>query len=205
MEIKRDFYLKKLVDRMNNGLIKVVTGIRRCGKSYLLNTLFYHHLIESGVDEQHIIRFAFDSAEDLLKIGEDIVQLEKEGRGVDPKKFMGYISSCIVDDGRYYLLLDEIQRLDCFVAVLNGYLYNEKLDVYVTGSNAKLLSKDVATEFASTNRHLKMQEMLSRAFLISSRVTCRTDRMMMHRVQQQLEDNCKNKLGGLPVKNRQFS
>ena len=73
MEIKRDFYLKKLVDRMNNGLIKVVTGIRRCGKSYLLNTLFYHHLIESGVDEQHIIRFAFDSAEDLLKIGEDIV------------------------------------------------------------------------------------------------------------------------------------
>lgn len=148
MEIKRDFYLKKLVERMNNGLIKVVTGIRRCGKSYLLNTLFYHHLIESVVDEQHIIRFAFDSAEDLLKIGEDIVQLEKEGRGVDPKKFMGYISSCIVDDGRYYLLLDEIQRLDCFVAVLNGYLYNEKLDVYVTGSNAKLLSKDVATEFA---------------------------------------------------------
>lgn len=67
MEIKRDFYLKKLVERMNNGLIKVVTGIRRCGKSYLLNTLFYHHLIESGVDEPHIIRFAFDSAEDLLK------------------------------------------------------------------------------------------------------------------------------------------
>ena len=88
--------------------------IRRCGKSYLLNTLFYHHLLDNGIDVNHIIRFAFDSAEDLYLIGESLIQIEKEKRGVDPEKFMVYIRSKIVDEGMYYLLLDEIQMLDCF-------------------------------------------------------------------------------------------
>ena len=156
MKICRDFYLEKLIKRKNNGLIKVITGIRRCGKSYLLNNLFYHHLLESGVKEDHIIRFAFDSADDLYLIGESLIQLEKEKRGVDPEKFMAYIRSKINDDQMYYLLLDEIQIMDCFEAVLNGYMRKDNMDVFVTGSNAKLLSKDIATEFAGRGDEVHM-------------------------------------------------
>ena len=156
MEIRRDFYLDKLIKRKNNGLIKVITGIRRCGKSYLLNNLFYHHLLESGVDADHIIRFAFDSADDLYLIGESLIQIEKEKRGVDPEKFMAYIRSKVVGEEMYYLLLDEIQMLDCFEAVLNGYLRKDNMDVFVTGSNAKLLSKDIATEFAGRGDKVHM-------------------------------------------------
>lgn len=82
MEIRRDYYLDKLIKRKNNGLVKVITGIRRCGKSYLLNTIFYRQLLDSGVDENHIIRFAFDSADDLYLIGESLIKIEKEKRGV---------------------------------------------------------------------------------------------------------------------------
>lgn len=156
MEIRRDLYLNKLIKRKNNGLIKVVTGIRRCGKSYLLNNLFYNHLIESGVAADHIIRFAFDSADDLYFIGESLIQIEKEKRGVDPEKFMAYIRSQIVDNGMYYLLLDEIQLLDCFETVLNGYLRKDNMDVFVTGSNAKLLSKDIITQFAGRGDEVHM-------------------------------------------------
>ncbi|WP_329735518.1 ATP-binding protein [Catenibacterium mitsuokai] len=156
MEIRRDLYLNKLIKRKNNGLIKVVTGIRRCGKSYLLNNLFYNHLIESGVAAGHIIRFAFDSADDLYLIGESLIQIEKEKRGVDPEKFMAYIRSQIVDNGMYYLLLDEIQLLDCFETVLNGYLRKDNMDVFVTGSNAKLLSKDIITQFAGRGDEVHM-------------------------------------------------
>lgn len=156
MEIRRDLYLNKLIKRKNNGLIKVVTGIRRCGKSYLLNNLFYNHLIESGVAADHIIRFAFDSADDLYLIGESLIQIEKEKRGVDPEKFMAYIRSQIVDNGMYYLLLDEIQLLDCFEIVLNGYLRKDNMDVFVTGSNAKLLSKDIITQFAGRGDEVHM-------------------------------------------------
>ena len=156
MKIYRDFYLEKLIKRKNNGLIKVITGIRRCGKSYLLNNLFYHHLLEAGVKEDHIIRFAFDSAEDLYLIGESLIQLEKEKRGVNPEKFMEYIRSKINDDQMYYLLLDEIQMMDCFEAVLNGYMRKDNMDVFVTGSNAKLLSKDIATEFAGRGDEVHM-------------------------------------------------
>lgn len=156
MEIRRDLYLNKLIKRKNNGLIKVVTGIRRCGKSYLLNNLFYNHLIESGVAADHIIRFAFDSADDLYLIGESLIQIEKEKRGVDPEKFMAYIRSQIVDNGMYYLLLDEIQLLDCFETVLNGYLRKDNTDVFVTGSNAKLLSKDIITQFAGRGDEVHM-------------------------------------------------
>ena len=156
MEISRDFYLEKLIKRKNNGLIKVVTGIRRCGKSFLLNNLFYHHLLESGVDTDHIIRFAFDSADDLHLIGESLIQMNKEKRGADPEKFTAYIRAKVANDGMYYLLLDEIQMLDCFEAVLNGYLRKENMDIFVTGSNAKLLSKDIATEFAGRGDEIHM-------------------------------------------------
>lgn len=156
MEIRRDFYLDKLIKRRHNGLIKVITGIRRCGKSYLLNTLFYHQLLVNGVDESHIIRFAFDSADDLSLIGENLIQIEKEKRRVDPEKFMAYIRSKLTDQGMYYLLLDEVQLLDCFESVLNGYLRKENMDVYVTGSNAKFLSKDIITEFAGRGDEIHM-------------------------------------------------
>lgn len=156
MEIKRDFYLKKLICRRNNGLIKVITGIRRCGKSYLLNTIFYNYLLENGVDENHIIRFAFDSADDLYLIGESLIKIEKEKRRVDPEKFMAYIRSKMTDNGMYYLLLDEVQMLDCFESVLNGYLRKDNMDVYVTGSNAKFLSKDIITEFAGRGDEIHM-------------------------------------------------
>ena len=156
MEISRNFYLDKLIKRKNNGLIKVITGIRRCGKSYLLNNLFYHHLLESGVAADHIIRFAFDSADDLYRIGESLIGIEKEKRGADPEKFMAYVRTKVVDDGMYYLLLDEIQMLDCFEAVLNSYLRKDNMDVFVTGSNAKLLSKDIATEFAGRGDEVHM-------------------------------------------------
>lgn len=165
MEIRRDFYLDKLIKRKNNGLIKVITGIRRCGKSYLLNNLFYQHLLENGVDSNHIIRFAFDSADDLFLIGENLIQIEASKRGVDPEKFVNYIQSKVVDDRMYYLLLDEIQMLDCFEAVLNGYLRKKNMDIYVTGSNARLLSKDIASEFAGRGDEVRMYPLSFAEFL----------------------------------------
>ena len=156
MEIKRDLYLNKLISLKHNGLIKVITGIRRCGKSYLLNEIFYNHLLESGVDEKHIIRFAFDSGDDLNLIGESIIEIEKQKRRVDPEKFMAYIRNQVEDNEMCYLLLDEVQMLDCFETVLNGYLRKKNMDVYVTGSNAKFLSKDVITEFAGRGDEIHM-------------------------------------------------
>lgn len=148
MEIKRDKYLEMLQIRRRNGFIKVITGIRRCGKSYLMNDIFYEKLRQEGVDESHIIKFAFDSAEDLLLIGEDLQDLFINKKKVDPKKFMTFISQRMIDNDMYYLLLDEVQNLGCFEAVLNGYLRKKNMDVYVTGSNSKFLSSDVLTEFA---------------------------------------------------------
>lgn len=149
MEIKRDEYLQRLIVRRHNGFIKVITGIRRSGKSYLLNTLFCNYLINESVDSDHIIKFAFDSAEDLLKIGEDPIVLdnEKNDRKVDPKKFLNWILPQIKDDGMYYILLDEVQKLGAFESVLNGFLRKDNTDVFVTGSNSKFLSKDILTEF----------------------------------------------------------
>lgn len=148
MEIKRDKYLEMLQIRRHNGFIKVITGIRRCGKSYLMNDIFYEKLRQEGVDESHIIKFAFDSAEDLLLIGEDLQDLFINKKKVDPKKFMTFISQRMIDNDMYYLLLDEVQNLGCFEAVLNGYLRKKNMDVYVTGSNSKFLSSDILTEFA---------------------------------------------------------
>ncbi|MBO7407489.1 MAG: ATP-binding protein [Clostridia bacterium] len=156
MEIKRDFYLNKLINRKNNGFIKVITGVRRCGKSYLLNKLFYRHLIDSGVSQDHIVKFAFDSADDLYLIGESMIDLQKHNRKVDPEKFMAYIRSRIVDKEMHYLLLDEVQMMDAFESVLNGYLRKDNLDVFVTGSNARFLSRDIITEFAGRGDEIHM-------------------------------------------------
>lgn len=147
MIIKRDFYLNQLINSKHNGMIKVITGIRRSGKSYLLFEIFNDYLLNNNVDSEHIIKFAFDSQDYLDLIGEDLLDINIKKRKVDPKKFNDYIKSKLVDSEIYYLLLDEIQLLDNFEAVLNGYLRKDNLDVYVTGSNAKLLSKDVITEF----------------------------------------------------------
>ena len=147
MEIKRDIYLERLKIRKNNGMIKVITGLRRSGKSYLLNVLFYDFLRSKNIDDAHIIQFAFDSADDLKKIGEDLLALKTEKRKVSPEKFLDYINAKITTDENYYLLLDEIQELGNFEAVLNGYLRKSNLDIYVTGSNSKFLSTDILTEF----------------------------------------------------------
>ena len=147
MIIKRDYYLNQLIDSKHNGLIKVITGIRRSGKSFLLFELFYNYLLNSNVDSDHIIKFAFDSQDYLNLIDEDLLDINIKKRKVDPKKFNDYIKNKIKDKDIYYILLDEVQLLDNFEAVLNGYLRKDNLDVYVTGSNAKFLSKDIITEF----------------------------------------------------------
>lgn len=147
LEIKRDVYLDRMIARKHNGFIKVITGIRRCGKSHLMNKIFYNHLISEGIPSDHIIKFAFDSADDLILIDEDILEISEQNRKVEPRKFMKYISGKITDDEMYYLLLDEVQLLGNFEAVLNSYLRKDNLDVYVTGSNSKFLSSDILTEF----------------------------------------------------------
>ena len=133
MEIKRDLYLNKLIRHKHNGLIKVITGLRRCGKSYLLFRLFYRHLLESGVPDDHIIKIALDD------------RLNKAYR--DPDMLCGYVNSLIKDAGMYYILLDEVQFVNEFEDVLNSFLHIPNADTYVTGSNAKFLSKDIITEF----------------------------------------------------------
>ncbi len=148
MEIKRNKYLDMLNIRKHNGFIKIITGIRRCGKSYLLNNIFFNSLIASGIDENHIIQFAFDSADDLKLIGEDLQELTDDKKKVNPNKFIDYINKKIIDNKMYYLLLDEVQNLGSFETILNGYLRKNNIDVYVTGSNSKFLSKDIITEFA---------------------------------------------------------
>lgn len=149
MEIKRDTYLNRMIVRKHNGFIKVITGIRRSGKSYLLNTLFYNHLIREEIADDHIIRFAFDSADDLVKIGENPIVLDnvREDRKVDPTKFLNWLQPQIADKEMHYILLDEVQKLGAFESVLNGFLRKSNLDVFVTGSNSKFLSKDILTEF----------------------------------------------------------
>lgn len=131
--IKRDIYLKRLIDREQNGLVKIITGIRRCGKSYLLNNLFYDYLKEKGVDDSHIIKISLDDDEN-----EDLLL---------PKALSRHIKSLIVDNDLYYILLDEIQLADNFVGVLNGLLKLPNVDIYITGSNSKFLSTDIVTEF----------------------------------------------------------
>ena len=133
MEIKRDLYLNKLIRHKHNGMIKVITGIRRCGKSYLLFELFYNHLLSTGVKEDHIIKIALDD------------RMNKKFR--NPDYLCDYVHNSIKDSDMYYILLDEVQMLDEFEDVLNSFLHIKNVDTYVTGSNAKFLSKDIITEF----------------------------------------------------------
>lgn len=133
MEIKRDRYLKKLIDSHQNGFIKVVTGIRRCGKSYLLNVLFYHYLLDNGVTDDHIIRIDLED------------RMNKEFR--NPDTMLRYVHERIKDKDLYYIIIDEVQLMDEFVDVLNSFRHIANADTYVTGSNSHFLSSDIPTEF----------------------------------------------------------
>ena len=133
MEIKRDRYLQQLIESRQNGFIKVITGIRRCGKSYLLNVLFYHYLLENGVADDHIIRVDLED------------RMNKELR--DPDVMLHYVHDRIKDNELYYIIIDEVQLMDEFVDVLNSFQHIDNADTYVTGSNSHFLSSDIPTEF----------------------------------------------------------
>ena len=151
MEIRRDIYLNKLISKKHNGLIKVVTGMRRCGKSYLLFNLFKEYLVNEGVNENHIIEIAFDSFEN------------KKYR--DPEVLFPYLMEKIADNEMYYVLLDEVQMLDDFESVLNSLGRKKNVDVYVTGSNAKFLSKDIITEFRGRGDEVHMYPLTYSEFM----------------------------------------
>ena len=142
MEIKRDHYLNKLIGHKKNGLVKIVTGIRRCGKSYLLFKLFRDHLISSGVKEDHIISVALDDYGNKHLL--------------DPDELYRHVKNSITDGGDYYILLDEIQLVKDFESVVNGFLHINSADVYVTGSNSKFLSSDVVTEFRGRGDEIRV-------------------------------------------------
>ena len=150
MEIKRDFYLNQLKASEKNGLIKVITGLRRSGKSYLLFNLFYKYLIEKGISKSHIISIALD---DL-----------RNEKLRDPYAMLDYINSCIKDDDLYYIFLDEIQYLERFEEVLNSLLHIDNVDVYVTSGNSKLISKDVITEFRGRGDEIKVYPLSFKEF-----------------------------------------
>lgn len=133
MEIKRDRYLSELEAMRHTGFVKIITGIRRCGKSYLLFNLFYNNLLNIGVDVSHIIKVDLDSFQNR--------------KLRNPDELYQYLDKSIMDNGMHYFLLDEIQLVDDFADVLNSFLRRSNVDIYVTGSNARLLSKDVITEF----------------------------------------------------------
>ncbi len=151
MEIKRDLYLNRLIEYKHNRLVKVVTGVRRCGKSYLLNTLFKKHLLTGVVQEDHIVEMAFD--------------LFGNKKYRDPDIFFEWVTKQIKDGEMHYILLDEVQLLEDFVSVLNDLAARENCDVYVTGSNAKFLSKDIATEFGGRSIELHMHPLSFSEFM----------------------------------------
>lgn len=142
MEIKRDYYLKELIDRIDNQLIKIITGIRRCGKSYLLNTIFKNYLIEQGTNGEHIIQLSLDE--------------KKNQKYLNPDVLDEYIRSLIKDDNKYYILLDEIQEVKDFESVLIGFMHINNVDIYVTGSNSKFLSSDIVTEFRGRGDEIRV-------------------------------------------------
>ena len=168
---KRDLYLKQLVGKKENHLVKVITGIRRSGKSFLLNTIFYDYLTkEENVPENHIIRFAFDNDEDIALLDKYLTDqptvIEKNNQKlVNNRKFLLYIRDLALENGQYYLLLDEIQNLDEFVRVLNGLLRHENYDVYVTGSNSRFLSSEVDTEFGGRGDRIHLLPLTFSEFL----------------------------------------
>ena len=142
MIIKRDFYLNKLINHKHNGFIKIISGIRRCGKSYLLFELFKKHLLKEGIDTNHIIEIQLDIRKNIKYRNPDVCN--------------EYVSSLIKDRKQYYLLLDEVQMMEDFESVLNGFLHIQNLDVYVTGSNSKFLSTDIVTEFRGRGDEIRI-------------------------------------------------
>ena len=149
--IQRNSYLNKLISRKQNGLIKVVTGVRRCGKSFLLFNLFHNHLVSSGVDENHIIEVALDD------------RSNKHLR--DPDNMLSFVKEKIRDNAVYYIILDEIQMLDEFEDVLNSFLHIRNADVYVTGSNSRFLSSDVITEFRGRGDEIRVHPLSFREYV----------------------------------------
>lgn len=150
MKIKRDIYLDRLIRREKNGLIKIVTGVRRCGKSYLLFNLFHNYLLEKGVREDHIIEIALDD------------RSNKELR--DPDNMLKYVKERIVDKDTYYIILDEVQLLAEFEDVLNSFMHIRNADVYVTGSNSKFLSSDLVTEFRGRGDEIRIYPLSFREY-----------------------------------------
>lgn len=142
MVIKRDFYLSKLIQHKKNGMVKIITGIRRCGKSYLLFKLFRDHLLESGIKEDHIISIALDDFGNR--------KLQK------PDELYNHVKSQIVDNEDYYILLDEIQLVPEFESIINGFMHIANADIYVTGSNSKFLSSDIITEFRGRGDEIRV-------------------------------------------------
>ena len=151
MDIKRDKYLNDLLNRMHNGMIKVVTGIRRCGKSYLLFNIFKNYLLEQGVPVSHIITIELDQ--------------RKNKKYRDPDTILDYIESLIEDDEQYYIMVDEVQMLKEFEEVLNSLLHIRNADIYVTGSNSKFLSKDVITEFRGRGDEIHIYPLTFKEFM----------------------------------------
>ena len=152
MEIKRDLYLQRLIDRMHNGMIKVVTGIRRCGKSYLILKIFRDYLFGIGVDPSHILQVALD--------------LRENAPLRDPDAILAHIRSLLLNDGQWtYIFLDEVQLLPEFEDVLNSLLHIPTVDVYVTGSNSRFLSKDVITEFRGRGDEVHLFPLSFREFM----------------------------------------
>lgn len=150
MKIKRDIYLDRLIRREKNGLIKIVTGVRRCGKSYLLFNLFHNYLLEKGTREDHIIEIALDD------------RSNKELR--DPDNMLKYVKERIVDKDTYYIILDEVQLLAEFEDVLNSFMHIRNADVYVTGSNSKFLSSDLVTEFRGRGDEIRIYPLSFREY-----------------------------------------
>ena len=142
MEIKRDYYLNKLIEAKNDGLIKIVTGIKRCGKSYLLNQIFFNYLKSIGVKESHIIKIALDDSDNIKLL--------------TPQNLSKYVKGKILDEDIYYIILDEIQLVENFESVLNGLLRIQNIDIYVTGSNSKFLSSDIVTEFRGRGEEIRI-------------------------------------------------
>ena len=141
-QIKRNTYLNRLIDRRENGLIKIITGIRRCGKSYLLDPIYKDYLIDNGIEEDHIIKIDLDE--------------RRNSKYLDPDVLDNYIRESIKDKKMYYIILDEIQKVKDFESVLNGFLHIENVDVYVTGSNSKFLSSDIITEFRGRGDEIRI-------------------------------------------------
>ena len=142
MEINREYYLNQLIEGIDNGLVKIVTGIRRCGKSYLLDPIFTTYLLEHGIKEDHIIKLDLDERDNYIYH--------------NPDKLNKYVKDKIIDKDKYYIILDEVQKVEEFESVLIGFLHMKNVEVYVTGSNSKFLSSDIITEFRGRGWEIKL-------------------------------------------------